>query len=116
MLSIPDAATWLARQSRLHVNARDYPRIRLPQPGLRRILDLPRDAQASRGSVSIVPGDRLRRGRSVKGRSTSDREKVLPLSTQAATSLQKPWRGQEIAAIVRCKGASRRVLCDGSVG
>src|SRR5262245_22086529 len=37
------------------------------------------------GPVWVVPGDRLRRGTRVRGRTKSGREKVLPLSRQAAS-------------------------------
>jgi integrase len=47
--------------------------------------DLRWDGHGSyRGPVWVVPGDRLRRGRRVRGRTKSGREKVLPLSRQAA--------------------------------
>jgi integrase len=36
------------------------------------------------GPVWVVPGDRLSKGRKVRGRTKSGRQKVLPLSTQAA--------------------------------
>jgi integrase len=48
--------------------------------------DLNWDGYANfKGPVWIVPGDRLHRGRRVRGRTKSGRPKVLPLSTQAAT-------------------------------
>lgn len=37
-----------------------------------------------KGPVWIVPGDRLRMGRRVRGRTKSGRDKILPLSAQAA--------------------------------
>jgi integrase len=47
--------------------------------------DLNWDGYANyKGPVWIVPGDRLHRGRRLRGRTKSGRPKVLPLSTQAA--------------------------------
>jgi hypothetical protein len=49
--------------------------------------DLNWDGHANyKGPVWIVPGDRLHRGRRVRGRTKSGRPKVLPLSIQAGRS------------------------------
>jgi integrase len=54
--------------------------VRLAEP-----TDLNWDGHANyKGPVWIVPGDRLHRGRRVRGRTKSGRPKVIPLSTQAA--------------------------------
>ena len=51
--------------------------------------DLRWDGYANyRGSVWVVPGDALHRGRKIKGRTKNGREKVLPLSRQAAELFQ----------------------------
>ena len=62
--------------------------VRLAEQG-----DLHWDGYAAyQGPVWVVPGNRLSKGRVVRGRTKSGRPKVLPLSTKPPTCSPRPWR------------------------
>ena len=70
---------------------------------------------AYQGPVWVVPGNRLSKGRIVRGRTKKRRPKVLPLSSQAADSVRRSrGEGRQARSNLRCCGGSRRLIRHGA--